>query len=203
MGRGLKIVPTYHPAAVARDWSLRPIVLSDLNKAREQMAFPELRRPQREIWIEPTLDDLYTFEREFIQPSPRISADIETVKDQVNCIGFAPSTDRCLVVPIFDKDTGANYWPTLDAEWEVWLWIKRICEMPKRFIFQNGLYDMHVLWKQYGIRCPGAEDDTMLLHHALQPEMEKGLGFLGSVYTDEASWKFMRAKHQESYKKED
>jgi hypothetical protein len=32
----------------------------------------------------------------------------------------------------------------------------------------------------------------MLLHHALQPESEKGLGFLGSVYTNEASWKLMR-----------
>jgi len=32
----------------------------------------------------------------------------------------------------------------------------------------------------------------MLLHHALFIELEKGLGFLGSVYTSEARWKFMR-----------
>jgi hypothetical protein len=32
----------------------------------------------------------------------------------------------------------------------------------------------------------------MLLHHALQPESLKGLGFLGSVYTDEGNWKQMR-----------
>ena len=38
----------------------------------------------------------------------------------------------------------------------------------------------------------GLADDTMLMHHAMQPEMEKGLAFLGSVYTDEASWKFRR-----------
>jgi hypothetical protein len=42
----------------------------------------------------------------------------------------------------------------------------------------------------------------MLLHHALQPEMDKGLGFLGTVYTDELPWKFMRTKH-ETLKKED
>jgi hypothetical protein len=35
----------------------------------------------------------------------------------------------------------------------------------------------------------------MLLHHSMQPELEKGLGFLGSVYTDEPSWKFMRTDH--------
>jgi hypothetical protein len=38
------------------------------------------------------------------------------------------------------------------------------------------------------------DDDTMLMHHALQPESNKGLGFLGSVYTDRSSWKTMRTK---------
>ena len=37
-------------------------------------------------------------------------------------------------------------------------------------------------------------DDTMLMHHALQPESNKGLGFLGSVYTNHSSWKTMRTK---------
>jgi hypothetical protein len=56
---------------------------------------------------------------------------------------------------------------------------------------------MTFCWKNYGIPTPAPAEDTMLLHHAMQPEMEKGLGFLASVYTDEASWKFMRkgAKH--------
>jgi hypothetical protein len=42
----------------------------------------------------------------------------------------------------------------------------------------------------------------MLLHHALHPESEKGLGFLGSVYTNEASWKLMRGK-SETIKREE
>ena len=29
----------------------------------------------------------------------------------------------------------------------------------------------------------------MLAHHALQPESAKGLGFMGSIYTDEGAWK--------------
>jgi hypothetical protein len=41
-----------------------------------------------------------------------------------------------------------------------------------------------------------ATDDTMLLHHSLQPESLKGLGFLGSLYCDEGPWKHMRAKHE-------
>ena len=36
----------------------------------------------------------------------------------------------------------------------------------------------------------------MLAHHALQPEMIKDLGFLGSVYTDQRAWKhYGKGKH--------
>ena len=71
----------------------------------------------------------------------------------------------------------------------------------KKTVGQNFIYDMRFLWEQYGIPVKNAVDDTMLLHHALQPEMKKGLGFLASIYTDEASWKFMRTK--DTKKKED
>ena len=64
--------------------------------------------------------------------------------------------------------------------------------MQKRIVGQNFLFDIHFLWRTVGITVPNATDDTMLLHHALQPEMEKGLGFLGSIYTREPSWKVMR-----------
>jgi hypothetical protein len=75
-------------------------------------------------------------------------------------------------------------------------------DQPK--IAQNGLYDLNILWRSYGITVRNFEEDTMLLHHALQPESEKGLGFLGSVYTDEASWKMMRTKSKVTkFKKED
>jgi len=71
-----------------------------------------------------------------------------------------------------------------------WNYVRRWCQKPS--VFQNGLYDIHFLWRRYGISVPNAIDDTMLMHHAFQPEMEKGLGFLASIYTDEQSWKFMR-----------
>jgi len=98
--REIKVLPTYHPSAVARDMKLRPIVLADLDKAKRESAFPELRRPHREIWIEPTIDDIYKFRDEFILPAPDLSIDIETAVDQITCIGFAPTIDRALVIPL-------------------------------------------------------------------------------------------------------
>lgn len=203
LSREFKVVPTYHPAAILRDYSLRPITISDLAKAKRESGSPALERPRREIWVEPNLSDLSRFEQDYILKSPYLSVDIETIGTQITCIGFAPSVDRALVVPFYDaRKADGNYWPNLTEEMCAWHWVRRICALRKRLVFQNGLYDIHFLWKQYGIPVPHAEEDTMLLHHALQPEMEKGLGFLGSVYTDEAAWKFMRVKH-ESYKKED
>jgi len=192
-GREFKVFPTYSPAAIMREWRLRPILLSDLHKLREELTHPEVRRPSRKIWIEPSLDDLYTFEQKHILPAPQLSIDIETSGTQITCIGFAPTKDVALVVPFTDTEApDGNYWKSFSEEVSAWNWVRRMCSLDKAIVGQNFLYDMHHLWRNYGITVPHAKDDTMLLHHALQPEMEKGLGFLGSIYTTEASWKFMR-----------
>ncbi len=200
LSRTFKVLPTYHPAAVLRDWTVRPIVLSDLDKARRYGDSPDLVRPSRRIRVEPTLGDLMDFERDFVVPARRLSIDIETVGEQITCIGFAPDPHDAMVVPFYSKTLpGGNYWPTLQQELRAWDFVRRWCLKPG--VFQNGMYDVHRLWRTYGIAC-NPEDDTMLMHHAMQPEMEKGLGFMGSIYTDEASWKFMR-KDNETLKKED
>lgn len=199
---GYKVLPTYHPAAIMREFKLRPVVIADLTKAKREAEYPEVRRPLREIWIEPTLDDLSRFEREYIEPASYLSVDIETIGRQITCIGFAPENAVALVVPFYSKQVASgNYWRTNEDERAAWEWVKRVLQLKKKFVFQNGLYDMRFLWEIMGITVPHAEDDTMLLHHALQPEMEKGLGFLGSIYSDEAQWKFMRKN--ETVKKED
>lgn len=191
---GVKMLPTIHPSAVLRSWDWRPIVVMDLMKAKMEMEFPEVRTPQRKVWIEPTLADLYEFEK-YIDEHEYLSIDIETLKEQITCIGFAPTTDLCLVVPFLDwRKPGNNYWPTKAAEVEAWKWCMRQVAKPKKITGQNFAYDMLFMLRQYATPCPHFTHDTMLMHHAMQPEMKKGLGFLASIYTNEASWKFMRAK---------
>lgn len=201
IGGPVKILPTYHPAAVLREWTLRPIVLADLHKARREALFPELRRPEREVWIEPTLDDLIEFERRYITRTCQLSIDVETKGNQITCFGVAPSPSHAIVVPFFMSNPIRNYWPSLEEELKAWEWIRHICALPNAKLGQNFQYDLKFLWQSYGIPVINFEDDTMLAHHAQQPEMEKGLAFLGSVYTNEASWKFMRKN--ETIKTED
>lgn len=201
---GYKLLPTYHPAAILRQWELRPTAIADLMKAARESAYPEIRRPARQIWIEPTLEDIHEFRRTHIESSPILSVDIETAGNQITCIGFAPNPRVGLVIPIADsRRKNRSYWPTVQLERQVWKAIAEIlASRAQKKIFQNGLYDIAFLWRAYGIKVYSAEHDTMLCHHALQPESLKSLGFLGSIYTDEGSWKDMR-KHSTTIKRDD
>lgn len=191
---GYKLLPTYHPAAVLRQWELRPTVIADLIKAKREAEFPEIRRPKREIWIEPTLEDLETFYDRFIANCEILSVDIETAGTAITEIGFAPSPTASIVIPFRDtRRKDRSYWRSLEDERQAWRFVHRILVDPSiRKLFQNGLYDIAFLLRAAGIGVRGAAEDTMLLHHSLQPESLKGLGYLGSLYTDEGSWKGMR-----------
>lgn len=195
---GYKLLSTYHPAAVLRQWELRPTTLADLMKASREASFPEIRRPHREIWIEPSLSDIVRFIAEEITPlvDPLLSVDIETSGNRVTCIGIAPSASVGIVIPFDDSRAKSGcYWPTVADEKHAWALIRGVLEDGStRKLFQNGAYDIAFLWRAYGIGVRGATEDTMLCHHALHPEALKGLGFLGSIYGNEGAWKSDRPK---------
>ena len=191
---GIKCLPTYHPAAVSREYSLRATVVLDLQKAERQSHFPEVRWPKRELWIEPTVGDLHEFRRRFIKVGGVIAVDIETSGSQITTLGIAPGPDIGLVIPFFDpRAKERSYWATVDDERSAWGFIREVmADREIKKVFQNGLYDIAFLYRAVGVKVRGAEEDTMLLHHSLQPESLKGLGYLGSIYTDERAWKHMR-----------
>jgi uracil-DNA glycosylase len=193
---GFKLLPTLHPAAVMRQWDQRPTAIADLMKAVKESSHDKILRPFREIWIEPSLEDLRRFRDEFIAGCSLLSTDIETAGTRITCIGFAPSSRLGIVVPFDDaRRADGNYWPNPDDERSAWGIVRGILEDPSiPKLFQNGLYDISFLWRAYGMRTLGAAEDTMLCQHALQPESLKGLGYLGSLYSEEFAWKSL-GKH--------
>lgn len=200
---GIKVLPTYHPTAIIRDWSLRVTTLFDLIKARRESEFPEIRRPLRSVWISPSLADLELFYDTYLRKARVIAFDIETSGDQITCIGFAPSPSLSLVIPFVDpRNSTGSYWPDEGSEYLAWQFVRRVLALPARKITQNGLYDVHFLWRRYGLTVTNWSDDTMLMHHAIQPESQKSLGFLGSIYTNETNWKEMRSD-SETIKKDE
>lgn len=199
---GLKVLPTYHPSAILNQWSLRPVTILDLEKARRESAFPEVRRQRRLLWLDPTLADLATFYPN-LADAEGIVFDIETQvvggERQMTNIGFAPSRGLALNIPFFDERKPNNsYWPTLEAELLALRFCGKVFDLHKQgvaFCAQNGMYDISWVWGRYGLPCP-TKHDTMLLHHAIQPESPKALDFLGSVYADEMAWKLLSRRKE-------
>jgi uracil-DNA glycosylase len=195
----IKALPTYHPASLFRQWQNRPIVLADLFKAKFESKFSEIRRPSRSIIINPTLQEIERYYLTRLSDSHLISVDVETVIGQISCVGFAPSPVEAMVIPIFDETS--NFWDTPDEEFEVWRLIERILKLPIPKLAQNGIYDIQYFLKM-GIVPARWEEDTMILHHSIYPEMTKDLGFLGSIYCNDTAWKNYRQRVQE-FKKDD
>ena len=190
-----KVLPSFHPAAILRNWALRPISIADLIKAKGLLSQSETDDP-RELWIEPNIADIRTWIGSKIQTSDQLTVDIETIpkKRLITCVGFG-TAQSAISIPFVDRRIQTkNYWSTLEEEITAWGLVKAILALPNDKIWQNGIYDIQWLWARMGLCVAGTQHDTMLIHHALFPEMSKDLGFLGSIYTEGESWKGMRKK---------
>lgn len=184
-----KVLPTFHPAYILRAWQDRVIVISDLLKCAREAQFPEIRRPEREVIINPTLADIAEW---ITRPARLYAADIETTRGQIDMIAFARSRSDAICIPFVDwTKPDRSYWEKPGDEIEARRLVGEILSGPVPKLWQNGLYDMQFCWRE-GWKLRNVYEDTMLLHHAIFPEMKKGLGFLGSIYTGESSWKLMR-----------
>lgn len=199
----IKVLPTYHPSGIFRQWHNRPILVADLIKASNEKEFPEIRRPAREIIINPSIGDIAVFFEQARRFAKLISIDIETQNGQITCIGFAISSRLAIVIPFVDhRKPGKNFWQEEKLEIEALRWVQRFLLLPQPKLFQNGLFDLQYI-RAYKLRVTNVLEDTMLLHHALHPEMLKGLGFMGSIYTNEPAWKLMRNKGEEVLKRDE
>jgi uracil-DNA glycosylase len=193
-----KVLPTYSPAYLMRKWEDRPITILDLQKAAAESESRILTLPERYVISDPSLDDI----RQWIEENkdaPIISTDVETKAKTITHVGVATSIYKALCIPFYVEQTKQSYWPTHEAEREAWFLVRKIMSLPGKKLFQNGMYDMQYFFR-HGIKVVNAAEDTMLLHHALYPEKEKSLGFLGSIYTKEQSWKLLRKRAKEEVK---
>jgi DNA polymerase I-like protein with 3'-5' exonuclease and polymerase domains len=173
-------------------------------KAWRESQWPELRRPERSVIVDPDINEVWAWvEATLRRPSALLACDIETGNRQIKCIGFARSRSEALVVPFVDLVHGqGSYWPSVTDELTAWQAVRALLESQIPKVFQNGVYDLQYILAM-GLWPQALVHDTMLLHHSLFPEMQKGLGFLGSIYTSEASWKLMRRHKPDSEKRDE
>lgn len=201
----LKVLGTYHPAFLFRGgWHNRPIVVADLMKAKREAEFPEIRRPRRMVLVRPSLAEFENWVEEVLaNPPPLLGVDIETYRRTITMIGFASGRGEAVVCPfIGGRESEGSYWPDASAELLAREQCQRLLGSPIPKVTQNGMYDIQYLMDE-GFMLNHFDHDTMLLHHSLYPEMLKGLGFLGSIYTSESAWKLLRKNQEESFKRDE
>lgn len=191
-GRTVKVLPTYHPASILRQWDQRVVALADLAKAERESHYPELRFDNTELWLNPTLEDLEEFDQLHMTPATRCACDIETKRGQMDFICFTPSpADVSLSIPFWINGPSPNYWPTVEEELIAWGYVRKWMERPDLIkVFQNGVFDLSFI-PTVGIIPRGCSEDTMLQAHSLYSELQKGLGFLGTIHANVPSWKSM------------
>jgi uracil-DNA glycosylase len=196
----LLVLPTYHPAAILRQYQLRAAALLDLAKAKEWSRGGE-ERTQRAVFIAESVGDLAAFEAAYFRRGCCIAFDVETEphRGHITCVGFAPNGEVALVVPLWDKSAaGWSYWKRAADEAAVWAWLRSVLENESyKKVAHNCLYDVAYFAQQHGIRVRGLSDDTMAMAHSLQPELRKDLGYLVSQYLNETAWKAYRPRGEE------
>lgn len=201
---GAKLIPTFHPANVLRSWHALPIAVGDIMKAQvEADVGPAIVYPKVELYIEPTLADVFAYEAEALA-APKLSVDIETGWGQIRSIAYAVSTSRAFDIPLIDlRRPDKSYWPDAATELAVWGSIKRVLESSVPKVGQNYMYDIFWLWEKYGIGTRNYRSDTRLRHKVLFPELPADLASMGATYTRLGSWKMWGGKYQNAVEKRD
>lgn len=198
----IKVLPTYHPSAIVRgrhDW--RVVCIADFIKAWRESERPDVVRPERKVIINPTMEELIEWAAQALKHDGPMGVDCETAGSLITCISFADSPQSAITIPFRSANGSLNHWPSADAEIQAWMCVRTLLESGRPLVFQNGMYDMQFLVRM-GFTMKNIKDDTMLLHHSLYPEVQKGLGFLGSIYTNESSWKLLRKQRATKVKGE-
>lgn len=198
-----KAVPVIHPASALygggpkkksgdriSPYIQRYYITNDLKKAKAESAYPELRRPVRELLIPSDLKNALEW-IDYFNGLDRLSVDIEVVNFEVSAIGIADSPKQAMSFPLYHNIFDEHEECVLLRSLAGLLGNKKIIK-----VFQNGIFDIHMLATRCGVIVepitPDMIEDTMIAHSIMFPEMKKALEFLGSLYCgSQEYWKDM------------
>jgi DNA polymerase len=173
------VIPTYHPAAILRQWSWRYIAVQDIRRAAEIATGNAPQRPVENYTIPRTLSDALDAIEELRGSDVPLSCDIETRAGFIDCIGFASSQSRAICFPFFSLSQPGGLW-SLEDEAEIILRLRDLLSFSE-IIGQNFLYDAQYIARHWGLAVVPMFD-TMIAQGVAWPGLPKALDFLSSMY---------------------
>lgn len=201
---GHKLIATFHPAAAMREYSYKPIIAMDLQKAAREAISTKPLRVRRKVHIIQSAADMDVAVAACLA-SGEAGVDVETERkcSQITCLSLAPSPKETYVIPIWDYSLPDYSYFNAETELEILAKLAVVLHNPAiKKVFQNATYDLTYL-ENSGLKPEGIIDDTMLMMHSWQPEWPKSLGFMGSIFTDETAWKVYRVAAAKDSNKND
>lgn len=185
--KGIRLVPTYHPAAVMKQWELRSPVLTDLRRAAAELTTPA-KKPEWNFRVRPSFDTAATtikMLRDKVEGGEVlwVDLDIETRANHIACIGLSWTLLDALVIPLMCMEDSCGYWSLDEEAVLVWMLYKLLTHPNVRVRWQNGLFDAQFL-NRYWHFIPTHGQDTMITQHTAFAGQKKSLAYQASLYCD-------------------
>lgn len=184
-GRVIPVIPTYHPAAILRQWEWRAVAVHDLRRAARVVKDGGVPVEHLHFIIAPTFGRVLEQLDELIRlpEGSWLTCDVETFAGHIDCIGFAWSASEAICIPFNSKFSDTVFWTPLQ-ERMIRARIQKLFKSPGlRWSNQNIIYDLQYLESEL-FNPPRPSWDTMLAHHLCYPGTPKSLDYLASLYCD-------------------
>jgi DNA polymerase I-like protein with 3'-5' exonuclease and polymerase domains/uracil-DNA glycosylase len=185
-----KVIPTYHPAAILRNWSWRYVAVHDLRRARQELDTHgrTIVKPAYQFKIRPSYEQTISYLSELqskVTAGPTwVACDVETLRRRMDCIGFATSSLDAFCIPFISMDGGFRQYWSLEEHTEIILRIRALLTHPNcKVIGQNFPYDSQYIAWEWGF-IPNLQWDTMTIHHSIFCLLPRALDFQSSLYCD-------------------
>jgi len=200
----LKVIGTYHPAAVL--WAfyggeiakeslkkkakqIRVLIELDVKRMREESETAEINVPKRRLFISPSLNEVHALLDGLSSyldfDIKKIAVDIEVDSSGlISCLGLSCDPEYALCIPF--RKGYSSYWSEGEED-IIWRWLEELFHSKHLFIFQNALFDL--MWLVPKVGYFDVYMDTMWAAQLLYAELPKDLGTLASIYTREPYYK--------------
>lgn len=187
-----KVIPTYHPAAILRQWDWRAAGLNDLRRVKKHMTSREYQWPERKFVLRPNFEQvaLELSQLEFMLSHKDqhnwdcfIDFDIETRAGHIACVGLSWSKTEAICIPLMCVENKEGYWSAAEEAEIVHRLYKVLCHPAARVRWQNGLYDAQYTYRHWHFIPRGAQD-TMISQHSIFSDQPKSLAFQASLYAE-------------------
>lgn len=188
-----KVIPSWHPAAILREWSLRPAALNDLRRVKDHCTSRAYDPPAWSFIIRPSfttvMEILNDLHQRLESESIWIDFDLETARNHITCASVSWSRLDALCIPFTSSTSQQGYWSLEEESAIIWALRSVLTYRHVKVRGQNLLYDAQYTYRHWHF-IPLVAQDTMISHHSMFSGMRKSLDFQASLYVQHyVQWK--------------